>query len=146
MSNREFSLDAILSNDRFSSLVKLTAANLQTSSYMSLGRFVQRLSDSDLADLAEWIRSVSNIQDMDDLDLKWALINDLIILVEMLTRAEGTFVEDLAEANLNFHYFTMVIAAELLARKDILKIDYSKLTFDSEFRSENFVILNGEEE
>ncbi len=28
----------------------------------------------------------------------------------------------------------------------ILKIDYSKLTFDSEFRSENFVILNGEEE
>lgn len=146
MTSTEFSLDAIKANIRFSPLVRLTAANLQTTSYMSLGHFIERMSHEDLLMLSTQISSISDIQSIEELDARWITINDLLILVEMITRAEGTFVQDLAEANINFHYFTMVIAAELLARKGMLKIDYSKLTFDSELRTENFVILNGEEE
>jgi hypothetical protein len=101
----------------------MTAMRLKQNPYMSLGDFFKGLSVNDLTVLIAMTELMNDNED---------ILGDIIVLTEMLTRAEGVDNPTDAECSANVNYFVVVINAISLERKGIIDVQYQNLSFGSE--------------
>ena len=95
-------LDKIIQSRDFSSVVKQLAFELKENPYKTVGSFFDTLSNSDLDMLMEKI-------DKED----W---EEIILITELLARAEGAGGNDLEQVTNNMNVMTVMIAGEAIAR------------------------------
>lgn len=108
----------ILNEQRFSSVTKDLIVKLKTNPYLTLQQFFEQLSDQDLMIL---VKKVHNDDD-----------EELLLLSELLIRAEGLISESIDQMIENIRKFRIFIAAEHLARHDMIVFHREWLTFGEE--------------
>jgi hypothetical protein len=114
-------LDRVVTDPLTSELVKRTARKLMSNPYLTLGQFFEGLSDHELTELSF---SVELAMDGDDDEGV-----DIMLLSEMLARAEGCEPQCFHESHENMNFFITLITLAILARKGFVELFYDKLTF-----------------
>ena len=92
--------------------------------YTSLGRFFKKLSNENLEILMEII-------DEGDSEFNERM-EDIVLMTEMLSRAEGVpsqCIEDITE---NVNYFGACITCVSLARKGLVRVYYDNMSFGAD--------------
>jgi hypothetical protein len=115
--------------------VKVTAQNLKKNPYMSLADFFKSLN---LADM-----TVLNIIGEMAADGDGRCLSDIIVLVEMLTRAEGTEVVEVSAATDNVNYFMTLITIVSLWHKGAVDVVWENMSFGPEFADKDVAIIKG---
>lgn len=121
-------LKNVSADQRFPAIVRLTAIDLLNSDgYFSWGRWIESLSNSDLA----YLQSLTEL-DLNDPTNETA-VQSLILLTEMLAQAEGIDLDynDASPTVARMNWFSAVLAIEGLHRKGLVKVFYENLTMDS---------------
>jgi hypothetical protein len=111
----DLNYDKILQHREFSSVVKQLVLELNINPYKTLGQFLQQLSTDDL-------RMLLNKVEKGDLE-------EVLLLSEMLSRAEGIMSENVDVVARNVNQLSMFIAAESLVRKGLVKAFYENMSF-----------------
>lgn len=110
----------VLSDPDLSCVVKNTARQLMESSYMTLKDFFTSLSDSDIVQLMDMVDNAENNS---------TYLKNLLLLSEMLARAEGTDELDDEASYKNLNYFCALITCISLERKGLVKVKHENMTF-----------------
>lgn len=126
-------LDKVIADPKFSAITKMTAMRLQQMPYMTLGEWFQSLSNNDIIVL-NFMTELA-ITDID-------VLGDLIILTEMLSRAEQAEALNPEDARDNVNFFLVAINCVSLARKGLVKVTYENMSFGHDMRDKEFVVLN----
>lgn len=103
-------------------MVRLLAADLMANPYMTLGTYFQTAKDTDL----ELILEAS--EDEED-----ERLSDILLMAEMLARAEGVASEDFDDVHNHLNIFITLAAVTSLDRKDLIDADYDVMSFGEEF-------------
>ena len=103
-------------------MVRLLAADLMANPYMTLGAYFQTAKDTDL----ELILEVS--EDEED-----ERLSDVLLMAEMLARAEGVETKDFDDVHKHLNIFITLAAVASLDRKDLIDADYDVMSFGEEF-------------
>ena len=112
-----------LSKDRsFLNVTRLLAIDLMNNPYLSIGAFVQGMSDADLSSFMDLIENQEDIA-----------MENLLLITEMLAQAEGLASE--SHDQLHHRCNTMIgyITIESLKRKGMVKVYYENMSFGEEF-------------
>ena len=112
-------LDKIIASRDFSSIVKQLAFELKNNPYKTVGSFFDTLSNTDLDVLMEKI-------DNED----W---EEIILITELLSRAEGAGGNNLEQVTENMNVMTVMIAGEALARKGLVEAFHNNMSFGKDF-------------
>lgn len=112
----------------FAPFVRLLAMDMMENPYISIGTFLQRVSDSDLKDF------LSLVEEDEDKALE-----TLVILTEMLSQAEGIRSENLDELTEKSNNLITYFILESLRRKGAVRIYYDNLSFGEEFKDKIIV-------
>lgn len=116
----DIALDKIIQSRDFSSIVKQLAQELKVNPYKTVGSFFDNLSNVDLDILMEKI-------DNEDLE-------EIVLITELLARAEGVGATDLDEITRNISVMTVMIAGEALARKGLVEAFHHNMSFGDDFK------------
>ena len=116
----DIALDKIIQSRDFSSIVKQLAQELKANPYKTVGSFFDNLSNVDLDILMEKI-------DNEDLE-------EIVLITELLARAEGVGATDLDEITRNISVMTVMIAGEALARKGLVEAFHHNMSFGDDFK------------
>ena len=114
-------MEKIIESDKLLPVTKAVAKMLMRNPYTSLGRFFKKLSDENLQALMEII-------DEGDSEFNEGM-EDVVLMTEMLSRAEGVpsqCIEDITE---NVNYFGACITCVSLARKGLVRVYYDNMSF-----------------
>jgi predicted house-cleaning noncanonical NTP pyrophosphatase (MazG superfamily) len=103
-------------------MVRLLAAELSQNPYMTLGQYFQNANETDL----ELIMEISE----DENDER---MSDLLLMAEMMAKAEGVETEDMDEVAHHLNSFISLAAVTLLDRKNLVDAYYSNMSLGSEF-------------
>lgn len=114
-------LDKIIQSRDFSSVAKQLALELKENPYKTVGSFFDTLSNSDLDMLMKKI-------DNED----W---EEIILITELLARAEGAGGDDIEQVTNNMNVMTVMIAGEALARKGLVEAFHSNMSFGEDFKN-----------
>lgn len=125
--NLTIAYDRISTNKSFTSVTRNLATKLTTRMYLSLKDFFQELSDKEFDELIYLIQVYEHDENAQC---------ELILLTEMLSRAEGIVSSDEKTVSENCGYFVMVVAGVSLERKGVIRILYDNLTFDRDMLDE----------
>lgn len=106
----------------FAPFVRLLALDLIDNPYITIGTFIQNISDDDL----------SNFLDLIEEDEDTALGN-VVILAEMLSQAEGLRSDNLDELTEKSNTLLTYLVMESLRRKGVVRIFYNNMSFGDEF-------------
>jgi hypothetical protein len=112
-------LDKIIQSRELSSIVKQLAHELKGNPYKTVGSFFDNLSNVDLDVLMEKL-------DNDDLE-------EILLITELLARAEGAGASDLEEITRNVNVMSIMIAGEALSRKGIVEAYHHNMSFGEDF-------------
>ncbi len=115
MENWSIQLDKIIASRSFTSIVKQLAVELKSNPYKTVGSFFDTLSNYDLDILMEKL-------DNDDLE-------EILLITELLARAEGAGSSDLDHIARNVNVMSVMIAGEALARKGLVEAFHSNMSF-----------------
>ncbi len=110
--------EKVLESDDMSSVTKLLALKLMKTPYMSVGDFLQSLSDSDVESMVQM------------LEAKEKRLDDILIISEMLATAEG--LDGAADLDVfidRSNQLTGFIIIESLKRKGLVKVYYENMSF-----------------
>jgi len=117
-------MEKIIKSDKLLPITKSVAKMLMRNPYTSLGKFFKTISDDNLLALAEIIEEGdSEFNDG---------IEDVVLMTEMLSRAEGVpsqCIEDITE---NVNYFGVCVTCVSLARKGLVRVYYDNMSFGRE--------------
>ena len=116
------SYDKIVTNKTILPMVRLLAAELSQNPYMTPGQYFQNANETDL----ELIMEISE-DDNDD------RMSDLLLMAEMMAKAEGVETEDMDEVAHHLNSFISLAAVTLLDRKNLIDAYYSNMSLGSEF-------------
>jgi len=105
-------------------VTKSVAKMLMRNPYTSLGRFFERLSDENLQALMEII-------DEGDSEFNDGM-EDVVLMTEMLSRAEGVPSQSIEEITENVNYFGACVTCVSLARKGLVRVYYENMSFGTE--------------
>ena len=108
-------LDRIIASRNFTSIVKQLAVELKSNPYKTVGSFFDTLSNYDLDILMEKL-------DNEDLE-------EILLITELLARAEGAGARDMEDITRNVNVMTVMIAGEALARKGLVEAFHSNMSF-----------------
>jgi hypothetical protein len=108
-------LDRIINSRNFTSIVKQLAVELKSNPYKTVGSFFDTLSNYDLDILMEKL-------DNEDLE-------EILLITELLARAEGAGARDMEDITRNVNVMTVMIAGEALARKGLVEAFHSNMSF-----------------
>ena len=114
-------MEKIIESDKLLPVTKSVAKMLMRNPYTSLGKFFKKLSDENLQVLMEII-------DEGDSEFNEGM-EDVVLMTEMLSRAEGVpsqCIEDITE---NVNYFGACITCVSLARKGLVRVYYDNMSF-----------------
>ena len=114
-------MEKIIESDKLLPVTKAVAKMLMKNPYTSLGRFFKKLSDDNLQALSEIIEE-------GDSEFNEGM-EDIVLMTEMLSRAEGVpsqCIEDITE---NVNYFGACITCVSLARKGLVRVYYDNMSF-----------------
>jgi hypothetical protein len=116
----DIALDKIIQSREFSSVVKQLAFQLKENPYKTVGSFFDTLSNADLDLLMEKI-------DNED----W---EEIILITELLARAEGAGGDNLEQVTQNMNVMTVMIAGEALTRKGLVEAFHRNMSFGDDSR------------
>lgn len=119
---------AISKNADMSSVTRLLAMRLIGQQYISLGDFFRDLSARDGEEL---YKLVSTFNNPDIKDQKAA--TEMIVLTEMLSRAEGVFATSHIEVARFVSMFAALIITHSLEKKGMVIVDWDNASFGSEY-------------
>ena len=114
-------MEKIIDSDKLLPVTKSVAKMLMRNPYTSLGKFFKKLSDENLQALSEIIEE-------GDSEFNEGM-EDIVLMTEMLSRAEGVpsqCIEDITE---NVNYFGACITCVSLARKGLVRVYYDNMSF-----------------
>lgn len=113
-------IDKIIQSRDLSSIVKQLAQELKANPYKTVGSFFDNLSNVDLDILMEKL-------DNEDFE-------EILLITELLARAEGAGACDMEEIARNFNVMTVMIAGEALARKGLVEAFHHNMSFGDDFK------------
>ncbi len=125
MDNEDYSINSInlkkiASDSQFCSITRMTAAQLLKTPYLTLKDFFEGLSNNDITVLLFMADEVERNNDY---------LKDLLVLAEMLARAEGADPMNLQDSTNNLNYLCGFIVAESLYRKGLVQIFRENMSF-----------------
>jgi hypothetical protein len=118
----EVNYDKVFKTNSVLPMARLLAATLMENPYMTVGTYMQKARDSELALIME----IS--EDEED-----ERMGDLLLMSEMLSRAEGVDTPDIETVQGHLQAFISVAAITSLHRKDLLDAHYENMSFGEEF-------------
>jgi hypothetical protein len=92
--------------------------------YTSLGKFFKTISDDNLLALSEIIEE-------GDSEFNERM-EDIVLMTEMLSRAEGVPSESIEEITENVNYFGACVTCVSLARKGLVRVYYENMSFGTD--------------
>lgn len=116
----EFSInyEKVLHQETFLPVTRLLAADLMKSQYMPIGDFIKSLNDNVLEQLND-IASDENHPNFEE----------MILISEMLSAAEGTNFGGTPEVHQRLNMFITWLVFESLKRKGLVRIYYENISF-----------------
>jgi len=105
-------------------VTRSVAKMLMRNPYTSLGSFFKKLSDDNLEALSEIIEE-GNSEFNDGME-------DIVLMTEMLSRAEGVPSQSVEEITENVNYFSACITCVSLERKGFVRVYYDNMSFGTE--------------
>ena len=122
--NSHPNMEKIINAEGLLPVTKSVAKMLMRNPYTSLGKFFKKLSDENLQALMEII-------DEGDSEFNDGM-EDVVLMTEMLSRAEGVpsqCIEDITE---NVNYFGACVTCVSLARKGLVRVYYDNMSFGTD--------------
>ena len=117
-------MEKIIESDKLLPVTKSVAKMLMRNPYTSLGRFFKKLSNENLEVLMEII-------DEGDSEFNERM-EDIVLMTEMLSRAEGVPSQSVDEITENVNYFGACITCVSLARKGLVRVYYDNMSFGAD--------------
>jgi len=117
-------MEKIIESDKLLPVTKSVAKMLMRNPYTSLGRFFKKLSNENLEILMEII-------DEGDSEFNERM-EDIVLMTEMLSRAEGVPSQSVEEITENVNYFGACITCVSLARKGLVRVYYDNMSFGTD--------------
>jgi hypothetical protein len=117
-------MEKIIGSDKLLPVTRSVAKMLMRNPYTSLGRFFKKLSDENLEVLMEIIEE-------GDSEFNERM-EDIVLMTEMLSRAEGVPSESIEEITENVNYFGACVTCVSLARKGLVRVYYENMSFGSD--------------
>ena len=117
-------MEKIIESDKLLPVTKAVAKMLMRNPYTSLGRFFKKLSNENLEILMEII-------DEGDSEFNERM-EDIVLMTEMLSRAEGVPSQSVDEITENVNYFGACITCVSLARKGLVRVYYDNMSFGTD--------------
>ena len=114
-------MEKIIDAEGLLPVTKSVAKMLMRNPYTSLGKFFTKLSDENLEVLMEIVEE-GNSEFNDG-------IEDIVLMTEMLSRAEGVPSGSIEEITENVNYFGMCVTCVSLARKGLVRVYYDNMSF-----------------
>ena len=118
----EVNYEKVFRTDSVLPMARLLAATLMENPYMTVGTYMQKARDSELALIME----ISEDEEDDRM-------GDLLLMSEMLARAEGVDTPDIETVQGHLQAFISFAAIASLHRKDLLDAHYENMSFGEEF-------------
>ena len=117
-------MEKIIGSDKLLPVTRSVAKMLMRNPYTSLGRFFKKLSNENLEILMEII-------DEGDSEFNERM-EDIVLMTEMLSRAEGVPTESVEEITENVNYFGACVTCVSLARKGLVRVYYDNMSFGTD--------------
>lgn len=117
-------MEKIIESDKLLPVTKSVAKMLMRNSYTSLGKFFKKLSDENLQVLMEII-------DEGDSEFNDGM-EDIVLMTEMLSRAEGVPSQSIEDITENVNYFGACVTCVSLARKGLVRVYYDNMSFGTD--------------
>jgi hypothetical protein len=108
-------------------VTRLLAADLKVNPYMTVGHFLKNISNADLKILNDIVENHSGIEEDDE--VTDPALADLVLIAEMLGRAEDVHSETDEDLMKRVNHFMVMITCENLARKGLVKVFYENMSF-----------------
>jgi len=112
-------------------ITKSVAKMLMKHQYLSLGKFFTKISDENLQILSEIIEE-GDSEFNDGME-------DIVLMTEMLSRAEGVPSESIEDITENVNYFGACVTCVSLARKGLVRVFYENMSFGKELGEQTLV-------
>jgi len=123
----EINYDNVISCKDCLSVTRLLAVDLKENPYMSVGLFLKNISNSDLKILSDIVDQNFNIDDDDE--VSDPSLADVVLIAEMLSRAEGIISESDEQLMQKVNQFMMYISVESLRRKGLVRVYHENMSF-----------------
>jgi len=123
----EINYDNVIECKECLNVTRLLAADLKSNPYMTVGHFLKHISDADLKILNDIVEESTGM-DPDD-EVTNPGLADVVLITEMLVRAEDLFSEDDAVLMKRVNNFMIMITCENLGRKGLVQVFHSNLSF-----------------
>jgi hypothetical protein len=117
-------MEKIIDSDKLLPVTKSVAKMLMRNPYISLGKFFKKLSDENLQVLMEII-------DEGDSEFNDGM-EDVVLMTEMLSRAEGVPSQSIEDITENVNYFGACVTCVSLARKGLVRVYYENMSFGTD--------------
>ena len=117
-------IEKIIASDKLLPVTKSVAKMLMRNPYTSLGKFFKKLSDENLQILMEII-------DEGDSEFNDGM-EDVVLMTEMLSRAEGVPSQSIEDITENVNYFGACVTCVSLARKGLVRVYYDNMSFGTD--------------
>ena len=117
-------IEKIIASDKLLPVTKSVAKMLMRNPYTSLGKFFKKLSDENLQILMEII-------DEGDSEFNDGM-EDVVLMTEMLSRAEGVPSQSIEDITENVNYFGACVTCVSLARKGFVRVYYDNMSFGTD--------------
>ena len=133
----ELNFNKIVNDNTMLSVTRLLASQLQQNPYITVKDFFEGLSDEDLEVLLEVADALEREADNDINEIDHG--HELILITEMLVRAEGLITATAEEMFRRIQMMCMFLACESLFRKGIVKLHRDNLSFGEDMLSQVIV-------
>lgn len=124
-------MEKIIQAEGLLPITKSVAKLLLKNQYLSLGKFFKRISDEHLQELMEIIDDGDN--EFND------GMEDIVLMTEMLSRAEGVPSESIEDITENVNYFGACVTCVSLERKGLVRVFYENMSFGKELGEQTLV-------
>jgi len=122
--NSHPNMEQIVNAENLLPITKSIAKMLIRNPYLTLGKFFKKLSDENLQTLLEII-------DEGDSEFNDG-IEDIVLMTEMLSRAEGVPSQSIEDVTENVNYFGACVTCVSLARKGLVRVYYENMSFGTD--------------
>lgn len=119
----EINYEKVFKTNSVLPMARLLAATLMENPYMTVGMYMQKARDKELAIIME----IS--EDEED-----ERLCDILLMAEMLARAEGVETPDIETVQSHLQTFISYAAITSLDRKDMVVAHYKNMSFGDEFQ------------
>ena len=122
--NSHPNMEKIIDAEGLLPVTKSVAKMLMRNPYTSLGKFFKKLSDENLQTLMEIIEE-GDSEFNDGME-------DVVLMTEMLSRAEGVPSQSIEEITENVNYFGACVTCVSLERKGLVRVYYDNMSFGTD--------------